>query len=62
MTRHAAAAIPGAELVIIDGMGHNFPRVLWPVITSRIAGLVQRAEAGTPPAAGAPGPTANFGC
>jgi pimeloyl-ACP methyl ester carboxylesterase len=42
--RATTAAIPHAELVVIDGMGHNFPRELWDVITSRIAGLVQRAE------------------
>jgi pimeloyl-ACP methyl ester carboxylesterase len=39
-----AAAIPGAELVIIDGMGHNLPRALWPEITSPIATLLQRVE------------------
>lgn len=44
--RATAGAIPGrAELVIIDGMGHNLPRALWPEITPRIARLVQRAEA-----------------
>jgi pimeloyl-ACP methyl ester carboxylesterase len=42
--RATAAAIPGAELVIIDGMGHNLPRELWPEIASRIADLVRRAE------------------
>jgi len=39
-----AAAIPGAEHVIIEGMGHD-PRALWPEIASRIATLVQRVEA-----------------
>jgi pimeloyl-ACP methyl ester carboxylesterase len=42
--RATAAAIPGAELLVIDGMGHNFPPPLWPVITTRIAGLAGRAE------------------
>jgi pimeloyl-ACP methyl ester carboxylesterase len=43
---HATAgAIPGAELVVIDGMGHDLPRPLWPEITGRIADLVTRAEA-----------------
>lgn len=42
-----AAAIPGAELVIIEGMGHDLPRALWPEIASRIAALVQRVEAVT---------------
>jgi pimeloyl-ACP methyl ester carboxylesterase len=39
-----AAAIPGAELVVLDGMGHDLPRPLWDDITSRIAALVERAE------------------
>jgi pimeloyl-ACP methyl ester carboxylesterase len=43
--RATAAAIPHADLVIIDGMGHDLPAALWPEITSRIAGLVKRAEA-----------------
>jgi pimeloyl-ACP methyl ester carboxylesterase len=43
--RATAAAIPGAELEVIDGMGHNLPRELWPAIASRIAALVHRAEA-----------------
>jgi pimeloyl-ACP methyl ester carboxylesterase len=44
--RATAAAIPGAELVVLDGMGHDLPRALWPEITSRIAGVVQRVEPG----------------
>ncbi len=43
--RATAAAIPGAELVVIDGMGHDLPRALWPEIATRIAGLAQAAEA-----------------
>jgi pimeloyl-ACP methyl ester carboxylesterase len=39
-----AEAIPGAELVVIDGMGHDMPRPLWPTIAERIAALVGRAE------------------
>jgi hypothetical protein len=46
---HATAqAIPGAELVVIDDMGHDLPRALWPDITARIADLVGRVEALTP--------------
>jgi pimeloyl-ACP methyl ester carboxylesterase len=45
--RATAAAIPGAELVIINGLGHDLPRALWPEITSRIATLVQRVESVT---------------
>jgi pimeloyl-ACP methyl ester carboxylesterase len=39
-----AAAIPGAELFIIAGMGHNLPRGLWPRLTTLITDHVQRAE------------------
>ncbi len=42
-----ADAINGAELAVIDGMGHSLPRALWPRIASLIASLVQRVEAGT---------------
>jgi pimeloyl-ACP methyl ester carboxylesterase len=42
--RATAAAIPGAELVELEGMGHDLPRALWPAITDRIVGLVERAE------------------
>ena len=41
-----AEAIRGAELVVIEGMGHNLPRALWPRIASLIANHVQRVEAG----------------
>ncbi len=44
--RAAAAAIPGAELIVFDGMGHNLPRELWAEIARRIGELVGRAEAG----------------
>lgn len=43
--RATAAAVPGAELVVFDGMGHDLPRALWPEITSLITNLVQRVEA-----------------
>lgn len=43
--RATAAAIAGAELVIIEGMGHSLPRPLWPELATRITGLVHRAEA-----------------
>ena len=42
--RATAAAIPGAELVVIDGMGHDLPRALWPTVAERISALVTRAE------------------
>ena len=43
--RATAEAIPGAELVVIEGMGHDLPRALWPGITSRIATLIHHVEA-----------------
>jgi pimeloyl-ACP methyl ester carboxylesterase len=42
--RATAAAIPGAELVVIEGMGHDLPRALWPRIAGLIAGVVERGE------------------
>jgi pimeloyl-ACP methyl ester carboxylesterase len=42
--RATAAAIPGAELLVVEGMGHDLPRAVWPELTDRIAALVQRAE------------------
>jgi pimeloyl-ACP methyl ester carboxylesterase len=48
--RAAADAIADAELVVIDGMGHDLPRALWPTVTERIANLVARAEASLAPA------------
>jgi pimeloyl-ACP methyl ester carboxylesterase len=45
--RATARAIPGAELVEFDGMGHDLPRPLWGEISRRIAELVLRAEAGS---------------
>ncbi len=35
--RATAAAIPGAELVEIDGMGHDLPRRVWPALIDAIA-------------------------
>ena len=39
-----AEAIPGAELVVIDGMGHDLPRPLWSFVAERLAALVARAQ------------------
>jgi pimeloyl-ACP methyl ester carboxylesterase len=40
--RATAAAIPGAELLLIPGMGHDLPRQLWPTIIDHIAALAAR--------------------
>ena len=42
--RATAEAIPGAELVLIEGMGHNLPPALHAQLAARIARLVWRAE------------------
>jgi pimeloyl-ACP methyl ester carboxylesterase len=43
--RATAAAIPGAELVLMEGMGHQLPRALWPRFTELVAEVVRRGEA-----------------
>ena len=42
--RATAEAIPGAELVLIEGMGHNLPPGLRSQLAERIAKFVWRAE------------------
>jgi pimeloyl-ACP methyl ester carboxylesterase len=42
--RATAAAIAGAELVIIEGMGHDLPRALWPELAGHIGDLIARVE------------------
>ncbi len=44
--RATAQAIAGAELDMVEGMGHDLPVELYERFSDRIAGLVQRAEAG----------------
>jgi pimeloyl-ACP methyl ester carboxylesterase len=44
-----AAAVPGSELVAIDGMGHELPRGAWPRIIDAICATTERAEAGARP-------------
>jgi pimeloyl-ACP methyl ester carboxylesterase len=41
--RATAAAIPGAELLVVPGMGHDLPRVLWPELIDAIEANVRRA-------------------
>jgi len=40
--RDTAQAVPGAELLEIEGMGHDLPRPLWPRFVAAITGLVKR--------------------
>jgi pimeloyl-ACP methyl ester carboxylesterase len=39
-----AAAVPGAELMVIEGMGHDLPRWVWPQLQDGIARTVGRAS------------------
>ena len=43
--RATAAAIPGAELVEVEGMGHDLPRWVWPELVAAIRRTAARAEA-----------------
>jgi pimeloyl-ACP methyl ester carboxylesterase len=42
--RDTAAAIPDAELLVIEGMGHDLPQGAWPQIVGAIARHTERAE------------------
>jgi pimeloyl-ACP methyl ester carboxylesterase len=46
--RATADAIPGAELVLIEGMGHDLPRPLWPRLVDLIVANAERAEVSAP--------------
>jgi pimeloyl-ACP methyl ester carboxylesterase len=39
-----AKAIPGAELVMIEGMGHDLPRGAWPIVIDAIVRNARRAS------------------
>ena len=42
--RATARAIPGARLRLIDGMGHDLPRGVWPQLIEGIEETADRAE------------------
>ncbi|MCW3041692.1 MAG: alpha/beta fold hydrolase [Solirubrobacterales bacterium] len=44
--RATAKAIPGARLELIEGMGHDLPRPLWPRIVGSIADQARAADRG----------------
>jgi pimeloyl-ACP methyl ester carboxylesterase len=48
--RATAKAIPGARLVMIDGMGHGLPRGAWPRIIGAITDTADRAGVPSPAA------------
>jgi pimeloyl-ACP methyl ester carboxylesterase len=43
--RETAKAIPGARLVMIEGMGHDLPRGAWDRIIDAIVSNIERADA-----------------
>ena len=43
--RATAEAVPGAELLVLEGMGHNLPRDLWPTIVDAISRIAERGDA-----------------
>jgi pimeloyl-ACP methyl ester carboxylesterase len=43
--QETADAIPDAELVWIDGLGHEMPEAVWPLFLDPICALVARVEA-----------------
>jgi pimeloyl-ACP methyl ester carboxylesterase len=43
--KDTAASIPGAELVVVPGMGHGFPESLAPVLLKHIGDFIAKAEA-----------------
>ena len=44
-SRDTAAAIDGARLVILPGVGHDLPRAVWPQVASEIRALADRSAA-----------------
>ncbi len=50
--RATAQAIPGAELLLIPGMGHDLPRALWPTFADGIERTARRAAAAQTPRSG----------
>ncbi|OXM60166.1 alpha/beta fold hydrolase [Amycolatopsis vastitatis] len=43
--RATARAIPGADLDVVPGMGHDLPRAVWPRVIRGITRITARAEA-----------------
>lgn len=41
--RATSTAVPGSELLLIDGMGHDLPRDLWPTYAEGIRRNADRA-------------------
>jgi pimeloyl-ACP methyl ester carboxylesterase len=48
--RDTAAAIDGARLVILPGVGHDLPRAVWPQVAGEVRALADRARTAAPQA------------
>jgi pimeloyl-ACP methyl ester carboxylesterase len=48
--RATARAIPGSELMVIEGMGHDLPRQVWPRLIDAVAVHARRVEGARQPA------------
>jgi pimeloyl-ACP methyl ester carboxylesterase len=46
--RDTAAAIQGARLVILPGVGHDLPAAVWPRVADEVRTLADRTDAGAP--------------
>ncbi len=42
--RRTAEVVPGAELLILEGMGHDLPSVFWPTVIEHITALAARSS------------------
>ncbi len=45
--RDTASNVPGAELLVIEGMGHELPPRAWPRVVGAIADHAQKAALGS---------------
>ena len=45
--RRVAAAVPGARMIEIEGMGHDLPERVWPMVVDAIANLARQTAAAT---------------
>jgi pimeloyl-ACP methyl ester carboxylesterase len=44
-SRDTAAAIPGARLVVLPGVGHALPRAVWPTVAQEMRVLADSSPA-----------------
>lgn len=43
--RQTAEAVPGAELLILEGVGHELPERVWGLLAERLEAMVERSDA-----------------